>query len=133
MYSPFFSLQNAVCFIILTYLVPLLFTFYIQDVLKLHILKLHFIYLFNKYRYSLFPSWYVLSFFFSSKCSSFHNSNVFGSCIIHILYKVKGRDSSVSTSTEPPRPTHCRYSQCNKFMLGANQIHTLQALCSKTN
>ena len=34
-YSPFFSLQNAVCFIILTYLVPVLFTFYIQDVLKL--------------------------------------------------------------------------------------------------
>ena len=28
-YSPFFSLQNAVCFIILTYLVPVLFTFYI--------------------------------------------------------------------------------------------------------
>ena len=34
-YSPFFSLQNAVCFIILTYLVPVLFTFYIQGVLKL--------------------------------------------------------------------------------------------------
>ena len=33
-YSPHFSLQNAVCFIILTYLVPVLFTFYIQDVLK---------------------------------------------------------------------------------------------------
>jgi len=32
--SPFFSLQNAVCFIILMYLVPVLFTFYIQDVLK---------------------------------------------------------------------------------------------------
>jgi len=31
-YSPFF--QNAVCFIILTYLVPVLFTFYIQCVLK---------------------------------------------------------------------------------------------------
>ena len=31
----FFSLQNAVCFIILTYLVPALFTFYIQGVLKL--------------------------------------------------------------------------------------------------
>jgi len=30
----FFSLQNAVCFTILTYLVPVLFTFYIQDVLK---------------------------------------------------------------------------------------------------
>ena len=24
--------------------------------------------------------------FFPSKCSLFHNSNVFGSCIIHILY-----------------------------------------------
>ena len=34
-YSPFFPLQNAVCFIILIYLVPVLFTFYIQGVLKL--------------------------------------------------------------------------------------------------
>ena len=34
-YSPFFPLQNAVCFINLTYLVPVLFIFYIQDVLKL--------------------------------------------------------------------------------------------------
>jgi hypothetical protein len=33
-YSPFFPLQNAFCFIILTYLVPVLFTFYIQGVLK---------------------------------------------------------------------------------------------------
>jgi len=31
----FFPLQNAVCFIILTYLVSVLFTFYIQGVLKL--------------------------------------------------------------------------------------------------
>jgi len=29
---------------------------------------------------------YTLGFFPSSKCSLFHNSNVFGSCIIHILY-----------------------------------------------
>ena len=35
-YSPFFPLRNAVCFTILTYLVPVLFTFYIQDVLKLY-------------------------------------------------------------------------------------------------
>ena len=34
-YSPFFPLQNAACFIIVTYLVPVLFTFYIQCVLKL--------------------------------------------------------------------------------------------------
>jgi len=32
--SPFLTLQNAVCFIILTYLVPVLFTLYIQVVLK---------------------------------------------------------------------------------------------------
>ena len=36
LYSPFFfSLQNAVCFIMLICLVPVLFTFYIQNVLKL--------------------------------------------------------------------------------------------------
>ena len=35
LYSPSFSLQNAVCFIMLTCLVSVLFTFYIQDVLKL--------------------------------------------------------------------------------------------------
>jgi len=34
-YSASFSLLNAVCFIILTYLVPALFTFYIQGVIKL--------------------------------------------------------------------------------------------------
>ena len=36
LYAPFFfNLQNAVCLIMLTCLVPVLFTFYIQDVLKL--------------------------------------------------------------------------------------------------
>ena len=35
LYSSFFSLQNAVCFIMLTSLLPVLFTFYIQSVLKL--------------------------------------------------------------------------------------------------
>jgi len=35
-FSPFLSLQNAVCVIILTYLVHVLFTFYIQGVLKLN-------------------------------------------------------------------------------------------------
>ena len=35
LYFPFSSLQNAVCFIMLTLLVPVLFTFYKEDVLKL--------------------------------------------------------------------------------------------------
>ena len=35
MYSPFLSFQNAVYFIILSYFVVVLFTFYIQGVLKL--------------------------------------------------------------------------------------------------
>jgi len=38
-----------------------------------------------------------LSVFFSSKCSLFHDSKVFGSCIIHILYtgcaKIKKNNS----------------------------------------
>ena len=34
MYSPCFPLQNAVCFIILTYLVPVLFKFYVQNMPK---------------------------------------------------------------------------------------------------
>ena len=35
LYSPFLPLKNAVCFIMLTCLVPVLFTFYTQGVLKL--------------------------------------------------------------------------------------------------
>jgi hypothetical protein len=41
---------------------------------------------------------YVLSVFSSAKCCLFHNSNVFGSCIIHILYtgcaKIKKKNNS---------------------------------------
>ena len=41
---------------------------------------------------------YTLRFFFSSKCSLFHNANLFGSCIIHILYtgcaKIKKKNNS---------------------------------------
>ena len=33
-YSPFLPIQNAVCFMILTYLVPVLFTFCLQGVVK---------------------------------------------------------------------------------------------------
>jgi len=42
--------------------------------------------------------WYIISFLFSSKCSLFHNSNLFGSFIIHMLYtdvlKLKKKSSA---------------------------------------
>ena len=45
----------------------------------------------------------MLSVFFSSKCSLFHNVNLFGSCIIHILYtgcaKIKKKTRSVYDCT----------------------------------
>ena len=41
---------------------------------------------------------YTLRFLTSSKCSLFHNSKVFGSCIIYILYtgcvKIKKKNNS---------------------------------------
>ena len=40
LHSPSFSLQNAVCFIMLTCLVPVFFTFYLQSVLKLKEIKI---------------------------------------------------------------------------------------------
>ena len=66
-----YTLRFFVCFIILTYLVPVLFTFYIfiQQIQVLNILNMVYILL-----------------FFLFKMQLFHNSNVFGSCIIHILY-----------------------------------------------
>jgi len=101
-YSPFFSLRNEVCFIILTYLVPVSFTFYIQGVLKLKKFRCNDPYkgrtapLTSKrcilYIYSTnigteyFKHGVYSPFFFSSKYSLFHNSNAFGSCIVHILY-----------------------------------------------
>ena len=43
--------------------------------------------------------------FFSSKCSLFHNSTVFGSCIIHILYtgcaKIKKNNSGAKRLNIP--------------------------------
>jgi len=43
--------------------------------------------------------------FFSAKCSLFHNSNLFGSCIIHILYtgvlKLKNNSDAKSLISTP--------------------------------
>ena len=37
------------------------------------------------YVLNILNMFYTLRFFFSSKCSLFHNANLFGSCIIHVL------------------------------------------------
>ena len=54
---------------------------------------------------------YTLRFFFSLKCSLFHNSNLFGSCIIHILYsvcaKIKKNNSGAKRLTVTLRETVC--------------------------
>ena len=46
--------------------------------------------------------------FFSSKCSLFHNSNLFGSCFIHMVYtvfaKIKKKNNSGAKKVKP-----CRY------------------------
>jgi len=79
----FFPLQNAVCFIILTYLVPVLFTFYIQSVLKLKFggrtapltSKRCILYIYSTNTGTEYFKHGIYSpFLFSSKCSLFHNS-----------------------------------------------------------
>jgi len=77
----FFSLQNAICFIILTYLVPVLFTF----IHKIHILYTECAKI-KKISTEYFKHGIYSPFLPSSKCYLFHNSNVFDSCIIHILH-----------------------------------------------
>ena len=53
-------------------------------------------------------------FFLSSKCSLFHNANLFGSCVIHILYtgcvKIKENNSgSKGLSRNTWEAVHCLY------------------------
>jgi len=49
---------------------------------------------------------YTLRFFFSTKCSLFHNSNVFGSCFIHILYTGCAKIKKNNSGPKSLRPKH---------------------------
>ena len=62
---------------------------------------------------------YTLRFSPSSKCSLFHNSNVFGSCIIHILYtgcaKIKKNNSGAKRLSGVDSFRPCTNFPNNKF------------------
>ena len=69
---------------------------------------------------------YNLHFFLSSKCSLFHNSNVFGSCIIHILYTVcakikKKTNSGAKRLKDTIKP---RQDITHKCPVPSNYFHT---------
>ena len=52
-------------------------------------------------------------FFFSSKCSLFHNSNIFGSCLIHILYTGCAKIKKNNSGAKRLKPTQVKpYSPC---------------------
>ena len=64
--------------------------------------------------------------FFSSKCSLFHNSNVFGSCIIHILYtgcaKIKKNNSGAKRLIYPtPKTTLAAEAYLNPHIFFRNK------------
>ena len=67
----------------------------------------------------------TLSVFSSSKCSLFHNYNVFGSCIIHILYtecaKIKKNNSGAERLIELCKTTtgHSRLSLSTAAFVGS--------------
>ena len=102
-----FSLQNAVYFIMLPFLVQVLFTFYIQSVPLLTTpgsfstlrtvrriyrtgvplpSKCSILYMLSTNISTEYFKHAAHSLFFSSKCRLFHNATFFGSCIIHILH-----------------------------------------------
>jgi len=91
-------------------LVPVLFTFYIfiQQIYVLNILN----------------TAYTLR-FFSSKCSLFHNSNVFGSCIIHILYTGCAKVKKITPAPEGQgtSPTLCRTALSGVKGICDSEVH----------
>ena len=61
-------------------------------------------------------------FFSSSKCILFHNSNVFGSCIIHILYTVCAKVNKNNSGAQRLMKAICCVSQfvkCLQYWLSA--------------
>ena len=82
---------------------------------------------------------YTTRFFPSSKCSLFHNSNVFGSCIIHILYtgvlKLKKNNSGAKrlTFTNCTLCPHCIYEFCIHLRTNSDFCHLQHKLIGFCN
>ena len=55
---------------------------------------------------------YTLRFFFSSKCSLFHNAKFFGPCIIHILYTGCAEIKKNNSGAKGLKWNFCRHSFC---------------------
>jgi len=72
--------------------------------------------------------------FFSSKCSLFHNSNVFGSCIIHILYtgcaKIKKKNSGAKSLTASSWMSFYSRRQSLPIQYGGSRTPTVNSLSS---
>jgi len=73
--------------------------------------------------------------FSSSKCSLFHNSKVFGSCIIHILYIYSTNISTEYFKHAIYSPFYFSSSKCSLFhnskVFGFCIIHILYTGCAK--
>ena len=67
--------------------------------------------------------------FFASKCSLFHNSNVFGSCIIHILYTGCAKIKQIILA---PKGLSCTQKQplCEDVVMFACVSDTVVCLCA---
>jgi len=81
---------------------------------------------------------YSLRFFSSSKCSLFHNSNVFGSCIIHILVTECAKIKKNSGTKKLNMVYTLRFfssSKCSFFhnsnVFGSCIIHIFYTVCAK--
>ena len=75
---------------------------------------------------------YILRFFPSSKCSLFHNSNVFGSCFIQILYtgcaKIKKNNSGAKMLKIPFRED-CRRTSLDGYSTSISNYTLTMLMC----
>ena len=91
---------------------------------------LHFIYYSTNIRTEYFKHAAHSPFFFlSSKCHLFHNANIFGSCVIHILYTVCAKIKKKNSGAKGLRKTFQVVSVLKKANV---PIHRLKLVNSRS-